>query len=161
VRLHLLALLAATTLASGAATQTAPAPMWLEMRGQGVCYSQLGWCPLRNPERTPVGIPCYCVLPDNRYVAGTTSPLWYRGRVSPAGPPPPPPPPPPNLNEQGMPWFTRPQGMPGMPWFFRPPPPARPRQCRVAFWYPAQYWHTDQWGHTVTWTNYAPLYVCD
>jgi len=23
------------------------------------------------------------VLPDNRYVAGTTSPMWYRGRVSP------------------------------------------------------------------------------
>jgi hypothetical protein len=54
----------------------------------------------------------------------------------------------------------RPQGMPGMPWFFRPPAPVRPKQCHVAFWYPAQYWHTDLWGHTVTWTAYAPHYVC-
>jgi hypothetical protein len=69
-------------------------------------------------------------------------------------------PPPPNLNAQGMPWFMRPQGMPGMPWFFRPPAPVRPKQCHVAFWYPAQYWHTDLWGHTVTWTAYAPHYVC-
>jgi hypothetical protein len=70
-------------------------------------------------------------------------------------------PPPPSLNEQGMPWFMRPQGMPGMPWFYRPPAPARPRQCRVAVWYPARYWYTDEWGHTVTWVQYTPQYVCD
>lgn len=64
-------------------------------------------------------------------------------------------------NQRGMPWFARPQGMPGMPWFFRPPAPARPRQCRVASWYPAQFWHTDEWGHAVTWVGYAPHYVCD
>jgi hypothetical protein len=40
-------------------------------------------CPLANPERTPVGIPCYCILPDRRYIAGTTSPLFYRGQVNP------------------------------------------------------------------------------
>jgi hypothetical protein len=63
-------------------------------------------------------------------------------------------------NQQGMPWFMRPQGMPGMPWFYRPPAPARPWQCRVAYWYPAQFWHTDEWGKSVTWVDYAPHYVC-
>jgi hypothetical protein len=37
-------------------------------------------------------------------------------------------------NQQGMPWFTRPQGMPGMPWFFRPAA-ASPIQCWIAYWY--------------------------
>jgi hypothetical protein len=49
-----------------------------------------------------------------------------------------------NPNQQAMPWFTRPQGMPGMPWFFRPPPAARPSQCWIAYCYPAQFWNTDQ-----------------
>jgi hypothetical protein len=65
-----------------------------------------------------------------------------------------------NQNQQGMPWFTRPQGMPGMPWFFRPPAPVRQAQCWIAYWHPAQFWNTDQWGQTVTWTDYAPHYVC-
>ena len=62
-------------------------------------------------------------------------------------------------NQQGMPWFTRPQGMPGMPWFFRPAA-ASPIQCWIAYWYRAQFWNTDQWGQTVTWTAYVPQYVC-
>lgn len=69
-------------------------------------------------------------------------------------------PPTPSLNEQGMPWFMRPQGMPGMPWFYRPPAPVQQPTCRVAVWYPAQFYHTDEWGHTVTWVGYAPHYVC-
>jgi hypothetical protein len=65
------------------------------------------------------------------------------------------------LNQQAMPWFMRPQGMPGVPWFYRPPAPVRQPTCRVAVWYPAQYYHTDEWGHTVTWVGYAPQYVCE
>lgn len=57
-------------------------------------------------------------------------------------------------NSQGLP-------TPGMPWFYRAPVAPAARQCRVAYWYPAQYWHTDQWGNTVTWVSYAPQYVCD
>lgn len=63
-------------------------------------------------------------------------------------------------NSQGLPWwFAKNQGTPGMPWFYRAP--GAPRQCRVAYWYPAQFWNTDQWGNTVTWVSYAPQYVCD
>ena len=59
------------------------AQLWPERYGQGVCYSQYGWCPLPNAERIPLGVPCYCVLPDNRPIAGTTSNYVYRGRVNP------------------------------------------------------------------------------
>lgn len=71
----------------------------------------------------------------------------------------PPPPTPPNL--QPLPWwFARTPSMPGMPWFYRAPAPRPTRQCRIAYWYPAQFWNTDQWGNTVTWVDYAPQYVC-
>ena len=59
------------------------AQQWPERRGQGVCYSQLGWCPLERAERIPVGIACYCILPDRRTISGVTSPLYYEGRVNP------------------------------------------------------------------------------
>ena len=81
--LRLAVLLVVTVLAGSASAQIPQSAQWPEVQGRGICYSQLGWCPLPNPERTPVGIPCYCVLPDNRYVAGTTSPMRYWGRVSP------------------------------------------------------------------------------
>lgn len=82
-RAVLMALLVGLAATGGAAAQTTTVPQWPEARGQGVCYSQLGWCPLlRNAERIPVGVACYCMLPDGRYVAGTTSNLYYHGRVS-------------------------------------------------------------------------------
>ena len=63
--------------------------------------------------------------------------------------------------DQGLPWwFRKNQNMPGMPWFYRPPSVPTAAQCRVAYWYPAQFWNTDQWGNTVTWVGYAPHYVC-
>ena len=62
---------------------TAGAQQWPERRGQGVCYSQLGWCPLDQPERIPPGTPCYCILPDRRTISGIASPLSYHGRVNP------------------------------------------------------------------------------
>jgi hypothetical protein len=59
-------------------------------------------------------------------------------------------------------WFVKHKYLPGgTPWFYRNPPWPQPRNCRVAYWYPAQFWNTDEWGHTVTWTGYAPQYVCD
>lgn len=65
-------------------------------------------------------------------------------------------------NLQALPWwFVKHRYMPGMPWFYRAPEPAKPRPCRIAHWYPAQFWNTDQWGNTVTWVGYAPRYVCD
>jgi len=64
------------------------------------------------------------------------------------------------LNQQAMPWFMRPQGMPGMPWFYRPASAQQPT-CWVATWYPAQLYYTDEWGHTVTWVAYVPQYACD
>lgn len=65
-------------------------------------------------------------------------------------------------NSQGLPWwFVKNQYTPGMPWFYRAPGASAARQCRVAYWYPAQFWNTDQWGNTVTWVGYAPQYVCD
>jgi hypothetical protein len=65
-------------------------------------------------------------------------------------------------NLQGLPWwFVKHQYMPGMPWFHRNPPPPAPRQCRIWYWYQAQFWNTDQWGNTVTWVDYAPQYICD
>ncbi len=94
-------------------------------------------------------------------LAAVTQAPVAAGQTVPPGPPVPPiPGQPTDPNQRGMPWFTRPPGTPGMPWFFRPPAAARPRQCRVAYWYPAQFWHTDQWGHAVTWVGYAPHYVC-
>ena len=48
-----------------------------------------------------------------------------------------------------------------MPWFYRAPVAPAARQCRVAYWYPAQFWNTDQWGNTVTWVSYVPQYVCN
>jgi hypothetical protein len=59
------------------------AQQWPERRGQGVCYSQLGWCPLDQPERIPPGTPCYCILSDRRTISGIASPLYYQGRVNP------------------------------------------------------------------------------
>ena len=80
VAFRLAILLVATAIAGSA---SATAQVWPERSGQGICYSQYGWCPLPNPERTPLGVLCYCVLPDSRYVAGTTSNPSYRGRVNP------------------------------------------------------------------------------
>ena len=77
---RLLILLVATTIAG---STSATAQMWPERWGQGICMSQYGWCPLQNPERIPLGVSCYCILPDNRYVAGTTSNYTHRGRVNP------------------------------------------------------------------------------
>jgi hypothetical protein len=62
---------------------SAAAQVWPERWGQGIYYSKYGWCPLPNSERTPLGVLCYCVLPDSRYILGTTSNLSYRGRVKP------------------------------------------------------------------------------
>jgi hypothetical protein len=59
------------------------AQQWPERRDQGICYSQLGWCPLDRAARIPVGISCYCILPDRRTIAGITSPLYYQGHVGP------------------------------------------------------------------------------
>jgi hypothetical protein len=39
--------------------------------------------PLDRAARIPVGISCYCVLPDRRTIAGITSLLYYHGHVSP------------------------------------------------------------------------------
>jgi len=64
-------------------------------------------------------------------------------------------------NAQGLPWWFVKNNMPGMPWFYRAPGTPAARQCRVAYWYPAQFWHTDEWGKSVTWVSYAPHYVCD
>jgi len=65
-------------------------------------------------------------------------------------------------NSQGLPWwFVKHQYTPGMPWFYRAPTSPGPRQCRIAYWYPAQHWHTDQWGNTMTWVENTPQYVCD
>lgn len=65
-------------------------------------------------------------------------------------------------NQQGLPrWFVKHQYTPGMPWFYRAPTWPAPRQCRIAYWYPAQHWHTDQWGNTMTWVENTPQYVCD
>jgi hypothetical protein len=65
-------------------------------------------------------------------------------------------------NSQGLPWwFVKHRYTPGMPWFYRAPGAPAGRQCRVAYWYPAQFSSTDQWGNTVTWVSYAPQYVCD
>ena len=38
----------------------------------------------------------------------------------------------------------------------RAPGAAPARQCRVAYWYPAQLSSTDEWGDTVTWVGYEP-----
>jgi len=40
-------------------------------------------CPLAFPERTPVNAACYCLLPGNRYVYGTTSADSYYGTAMP------------------------------------------------------------------------------
>jgi hypothetical protein len=83
------------------------------------------------------------------------------GQVSVAGAQTTPPPSSINPNSLPLPWWFRKNNMPGMAWFYQPPAPPRPKQCRVAYWYQAQFWNTDEWGHTVTWTGYAPQYVCD
>jgi len=77
--------LVALAVAMGAAASGSPASaqQWPERRGIGVCYSQLGWCPLDQPERIPPGTPCYCILPDRRTISGIASPLSYRDRVNP------------------------------------------------------------------------------
>lgn len=65
-------------------------------------------------------------------------------------------------NAQGLPWwFVKNKNMPGMPWFYRAPGAPAPRQCRVAYWYLAQFWNTDEWGNTVTWVGDAPQYACN
>jgi hypothetical protein len=80
-------------------------------------------------------------------------------------PPPPPtsaPPPPTPPNLQSLPWwFVKHQYRPGAPWFYRAAGTPAARQCRVAYWYLAQFSSTDQWGNTSTWMSYAPQYVCD
>ncbi len=53
------------------------------VRGQGICYTDAGWCPLPYPERTPLGAPCYCILAANRYVYGVTRNDYYSGHVNP------------------------------------------------------------------------------
>jgi len=62
---------------------SASAQPWPERRGQGVCYTQHGWCPPERAERIPVGIACYCILPDGGPSGRVTSPLYDEGRVSP------------------------------------------------------------------------------
>ncbi|HEV8584378.1 MAG TPA: hypothetical protein VGT02_05360 [Methylomirabilota bacterium] len=59
--------------------------------GRGVCYTELGWCPLPNPAQTPVEARCYCILPDGRYVYGVTKAWRYSGYVNPYFNPHPPP----------------------------------------------------------------------
>ena len=71
------------SVATASSRAPASAQQWPERRGQGVCYSQLGWCPLEHPERIPPGTPCHCILPDRRTISGIASPLSYHGRVSP------------------------------------------------------------------------------
>jgi hypothetical protein len=70
-------------LAGSAAAQAPPASGWPDVHGRGVCYTNIGWCPLPYPERTPLGAGCYCVLPDGRRVTGVTTADQYRGRVNP------------------------------------------------------------------------------
>jgi len=47
------------------------------------CLTDPGWCPLPYPESIPVGAPCYCIMPDRRYVYGYTRAYRYYGYVSP------------------------------------------------------------------------------
>jgi hypothetical protein len=71
------------SVATAVSRDSVSAQQWPERRGQSVCYAQHGWCPLDRAERIPVGIACYCILPDRRTISGVTSPLCYEGRVNP------------------------------------------------------------------------------
>jgi len=53
------------------------------IQGRGVCLTQWGWCPLAFPDRTPVNAPCYCLLPENRYIYGMTAADFYYGTAMP------------------------------------------------------------------------------
>ncbi len=75
--------LVALVVSMAAGPVSAQPQQWPERRGQGVCYAPQGWCPLERAERIPVGIACYCILPDRRTISGITSPLYYEGRVNP------------------------------------------------------------------------------
>ena len=81
--LGLTVVLLVVALTGQSAGQSPPAPRWPDVRGRGVCLTEPGWCPLPYPERTPVGAPCYCILPDNRYVYGLTTADFYSGHVNP------------------------------------------------------------------------------
>jgi hypothetical protein len=56
---------------------------WPEVQGKGICNTQSGWCPLPDPDRTPVGAACYCIMPGNTLVYGITTSQRYFGRVNP------------------------------------------------------------------------------
>ena len=73
------ALLAVPASARAAGPQLAQA--WVE--GIGICNTQLGWCPLPYPDRTPLGVACYCVLPNGQYISGQTEGRRYYGLVHP------------------------------------------------------------------------------
>lgn len=81
--LGLILTLSVAVLTGESAGQSPPAPRWPEVQGRGVCLTDPGWCPLPYPEQTPVGAPCYCVMPGNRYVYGVTTADSYRGHVNP------------------------------------------------------------------------------
>lgn len=53
------------------------------IQGRGVCLAQWGWCSLAFPDRTPVNAPCYCLLPENRYIYGMTAADFYYGTAMP------------------------------------------------------------------------------
>jgi hypothetical protein len=77
-RLGLALLLVAAMVADVGAQQ-----YWPRVEGRGVCLTDPGWCPLPYPEQTPVGAPCYCIMPGNRYVYGLTTADRYGGHVNP------------------------------------------------------------------------------
>jgi len=68
---------------TGESAGQSPPPRWPEVRGRGVCLTEPGWCPLPYPGRTPVGAPCYCIMPGNRYVYDLTTADFYSGHVNP------------------------------------------------------------------------------
>jgi hypothetical protein len=57
------------------------AQQWPDVWGQGVCYTQKGWCPING--KLPIGASCFCTIPPNTPVYGTVTDLRYRGHVNP------------------------------------------------------------------------------
>ena len=77
-----LVLLMAVAIGESAGQQSS-APRWPSVEGRGVCLTDPGWCPLPYPAQTPVGAPCYCIMPGNRYIYGLTTADRYGGHVNP------------------------------------------------------------------------------